>query len=339
MDPKQLLNILHDRSINIKELLIKVIYDNIIDNEVSDINSLLNTLSQDNVNLFNNELIANGINETITLDDLKMIIKSTNVVLDIIDQANNDKDDVEYDNLTDYINKSPEFLEKFNRAAIAAWKEVLTKNTFITFITEELEDKVTYDTVNKIDITDIMPYIEYDIGDAIAARIKIPEDIYLSNEYLDEAMDLSASLDEVDKIFFKVKNDLLLPLAKDKLKFLSTIKDKKGDEHKIDIDILDIHNREKPFLIVNKKLYLGKRYDEHGDISDLLISKGISDKDVAVIYGHIVNDLAFIDPSRTINPDKITSDDLQKIIEDEPTLIKAYTMPKNHSVTRLAKKI
>lgn len=245
----------------------------------------------------------------------------------------------EYNNLRDYLESSPDLQMQFKKAAIEAWKTVLTQDKFISYITEDLQKKLIYEDVEQIDITMIASSVEYDLGEIINEKMSIPKNIYWSDTYLDDVFDLSTEFDEVDKWFFRIKNDILLPLTRKKIEFLRTVPDAIGAEHKVDIDHLDIHNREKPFLIVDRTIYPGNKYDEHKDISDYLNSQNVSDKGVAVAYGHIIDDLAFIDLSRTINKNKITMDELKQLIENDPRFIKAYTIPENHSVTRLATRI
>ena len=239
--------------------------------------------------------------------------------------------------LKEFREQSPAFTNKFDSALLNAVRKVVTKDSLLQYFKDN-NLKINYENVNNINLVEVYDYFAYDIGDILATEIDIPQDIFLSSNFIDNLIDLM-DYDPVDKYFYRIWNQVLLPLTELKVKDLVTIKDTIGDKHKIDIDNFDLHNREKPFLIIDRDIYIGDKYYEHYDISKELTERGINDKDVAVLYGHIVNNIAFIDLSRTINPSKIDMATIKTIIDNEPSLIKAYTTPEDRSISRSAKKL
>lgn len=340
MTSQELYDELNNLDADLQLLFSDIFYDNILENEVTTINELINTVNSSNVNDFNSLLRKNNIDITCSTNELKSLLSYpalADIINSLIQQVNNDKEDENYTTLNELVNKSPEFFNRCQRILLNAWKQVLTKESLVNYIEEECQNKVSYDSLHNLLIADLEEFFAPDIGDILAQHITIPDDIFYSDSFIDDIIDLMSD-DEFDRHFFRVVNSLLLPLTKKKVQVLKDAVDKVGDDHDIDLEEIDIHNREKPFLIIDKKIYLGGNVEEHQDISKALLLKKINDKNVAVVHGHIIDGIAFIDLSRTINPEKITKDELKHIIENEPSLEKAYTMPKNHSVTRLAKR-
>ena len=124
--------------------------------------------------------------------------------------------------------------------------------------------------------------------------------------------------------------------------------DKVGDYIDINWSKFDIGYREKPFLIINDKLYIGDTASTHG----LLAQKIFNDKSFnyyrpnfdkmseSVAIGHIINSIAFIDDNN-LHGD-YSEDNLQQLgnlIKSQSNIKKVYTLPSWGSIERLAKKV
>ena len=243
----------------------------------------------------------------------------------------------EITSLQEFVNQSPTFKEKFNKALLDSVKAIINKNSYLAYL-EDMEINIDYHNVRDVLMDDVYDYYIYNIIDKLESKVDIPDSIKSDPNYVDNISKMMSDNDDIDRYYFKVWNDILLPLTKEKIKFLSDPNfDKIGDEHKLDIDVFDIMNRDTPFIIINKNLYIGKHYDEHHDISEELTKNNIDDKGKTIMYGHIVNDIAFVDLTRTINKKKNSLNTLREIINKEPNLQKAYTMPINNKIKRLAK--
>ena len=238
-------------------------------------------------------------------------------------------------NLEQFMNQSKEFHTKFINTVIKSWKQLITKELLKEYFDDH--DITDYNEINSTLLTDICDYYISDLADMINNFIRIPNELFISYEFLDDLLDLvlSEQLEKpIEDHFFKVWRQFILPLTKDKIEFLKHINDKKNDTHKLDIDIMDIQNRDKPFLLIGNELLIGKDESEHGSL--------INDKKAdgkAVAFGHIIDNIAFLDQDRIINPSNFSLSNFEQAIQNEPSLLKAYTMPKNKTVTRLAKKI
>ena len=156
-------------------------------------------------------------------------------------------------------------------------------------------------------------------------------------KYLEQDNDYSLS-------FFRMLNEYILPDTRYKIKILEEKDELIGEETDIDISKLDIDNREKPFIIINKEFYMGRPGESHARLVQRLKNDNkttafqrdsIKKNAQSLAFGHIVNKLAFVE-KHGIN---ISTEEVVAILKSTSLFKKVYTVPDHNSVIRLAKKI
>jgi len=133
---------------------------------------------------------------------------------------------------------------------------------------------------------------------------------------------------ELSKVFNDAVTKYYKELFRKKVDNLSELNDKPGDIVNIDVKNFDYYNRDKAFLYVDGDIYIGETNETHSDIVSQYFNKDNQlrpdENDIGkeVIFGHIVNNIAFIDASESINPMNISNE-----IRNELDVKKVYLIP------------
>lgn len=128
---------------------------------------------------------------------------------------------------------------------------------------------------------------------------------------LEEVMQYIYQSKELSKVFNDAVTKYYKELFRKKVDNLSKLNDKPGDIVNIDVKKFDYYNRDKAFLYVDGKIYVGD--ETHSDIvlryfnKDNQLRPNENDIGNEVVFGHIVNNIAFIDASESINPMNISN--------------------------------
>ena len=142
---------------------------------------------------------------------------------------------------------------------------------------------------------------------------------------LEEVMQYIYQSKELSKVFNDEVTKYYKELFRKKVDNLSELNDKPGDIVNIDVKNFDYYNRDKAFLYVDGDIYIGETDETHSDIvsryfnQDNQLRPGESNIGKEVIFGHIVNNIAFIDASESINPMNISNE-----IQNELDVKKVY---------------
>lgn len=154
---------------------------------------------------------------------------------------------------------------------------------------------------------------------------------------LEEVMQYIYQSKELSKVFNDAVTKYYKELFRKKVDNLSKLNDKPGDIVNIDVKNFDYYNRDKAFLYVDGDIYIGETDETHSDIvsryfnQDNQLRPDESNIGKEVIFGHIVNNIAFIDASESINPMDISNEiqnelDVKKIylisLDNETKLIR-----------------
>ena len=142
---------------------------------------------------------------------------------------------------------------------------------------------------------------------------------------LEEVMQYIYQSKELSKVFNDAVTKYYKELFRKKVDNLSKLNDKPGDIVNIDVKNFDYYNRDKAFLYVDGDIYIGETDETHSDIvsryfnQDNQLRPDESNIGKEVIFGHIVNNIAFIDASESINPMNISNE-----IQNELDVKKVY---------------
>ena len=145
---------------------------------------------------------------------------------------------------------------------------------------------------------------------------------------LEEVMQYIYQSKELSKVFNDAVTKYYKELFRKKVDNLSELNDKPGDIVNIDVKNFDYYNRDKAFLYVDGDIYIGETNETHSDIVSQYFNKDNQlrpdENDIGkeVIFGHIVNNIAFIDASESINPMNISNE-----IRNELDVKKVYLIP------------
>ena len=145
---------------------------------------------------------------------------------------------------------------------------------------------------------------------------------------LEEVMQYIYQSKELSKVFNDAVTKYYKELFRKKVDNLSELNDKPGDIVNIDVKKFDYYNRDKAFLYVDGDIYIGETNETHSDIVSQYFNKDNQlrpdENDIGkeVIFGHIVNNIAFIDASESINPMNISNE-----IRNELDVKKVYLIP------------
>jgi hypothetical protein len=145
---------------------------------------------------------------------------------------------------------------------------------------------------------------------------------------LEEVMQYIYQSKELSKVFNDAVTKYYKELFRKKVDNLSKLNDKPGDIVNIDVKNFDYYNRDKAFLYVDGDIYIGETDETHSDIvsryfnQDNQLRPDGSNIGKEVIFGHIVNNIAFIDASESINLMNISSE-----IQNQLNVKKIYLIP------------
>jgi hypothetical protein len=145
---------------------------------------------------------------------------------------------------------------------------------------------------------------------------------------LEEVMQYIYQSKELSKVFNDEVTKYYKELFRKKVDNLSELNDKPGDIVNIDVKNFDYYNRDKAFLYVDGDIYIGKTDETHSDIvsryfnQDNQLRPDGNNIGKEVIFGHIVNNIAFIDASESINPMNISSE-----LQNRLNVKKVYLIP------------
>lgn len=163
--------------------------------------------------------------------------------------------------------------------------------------------------------------------------------------YLEDDIIKYLELDDLYNLsFFRTLNTYILPDTRKKIKILEEKDEPIGEETNINICQLDINNREKPFVIIGTRFYLGRPGESHANLvnrlqknnGDVFRRENIDIGDESIAFGHVVNKIAFIE-HKGISMN-LSINDIIQILKATHQFTKIYTVPDNRSVIRLAKK-
>lgn len=157
-------------------------------------------------------------------------------------------------------------------------------------------------------------------------------------KYLEQDNDYNLS-------FFRTLNEYIIPDTRNKIKVLEEKDELIGEETDINISKLDIDNRERPFVIINKEFFMGRPGESHAHLVQRLQQNNekntafrrnnININAKSLAFGHVVNKLAFVEKHGM----NISIEEIIIVLKSTNYFKKIYTVPNNNSVIRLAKKI
>ena len=234
------------------------------------------------------------------------------------------------------------FKNRFLKAISSILKKIYSKDSLINFFkVEGIELK--YDQLMSVEQRDVLLFYENILIDKLTNLLKLDSQVVNHRYFRNDLLEAIMNSDESPTIFTKNMNAFILPFTKQKLNDLLKLDDKIGDTVDINIDDLDVMNREKAFIVLNGKLYIGKKADVHGKIiseftNNFSFKRDKAQQDLSfdsMAYGHIVGKLAFLDELQILG--NISLQEVVDILKDSHKFKKIYTIPLGKQVSRLAK--
>ena len=182
----------------------------------------------------------------------------------------------------------------------------------------------------------------------INALMKLPINKQVFENTLESSL-IAETLDLVRQYHFDVMefwrnfNEIVKPLTHEQLQDLMTVKDKIGQDHHVNINCIDVNNRDKPCIIVNGELIIGNNMESHAQVISRIKKEPEkflrydidTSKFNSLAFGHIVDRLCFFEEDSIHGNLSIT----HALSILKPNFDKVYSYPKNRMVTRLAKRI
>ena len=188
----------------------------------------------------------------------------------------------------------------------------------------------------------IVNYYSKLIFEYLSKTLKI--DINSSPLFKEDLLKYLEQDNDYNLAFFRMLNEYIIPDTRNKIKVLEENDELIGEETDINISKLDIDNRERPFIIINKEFFMGRPGESHAHLVQRLQNNdqatafrrnNIDINAESLAFGHVINKLAFIE-RQGIN---ISTEEIILILKSTNYFKKIYTVPDNNSVIRLAKKI
>lgn len=251
--------------------------------------------------------------------------------------------------LSNMVHNNPQFAKSFNVACTHAFNTIFDKQFLLKFIRAKNipED---YHKYLKIHYDDIFAYFFSTFKEEIIKELHLSDKTVNHKDFDIQLQTLAfTNRESIIPIFYKNINKLILPLTRLKLKHLKDDNsDKKGESHTLDIASFDQNNREKPFIILNKRFIMGHPGETHINIIERLkqmpptkfyrehIFKLLHNKFDSLVFGHIVDNLAFLD-IQGMQGD-ITPEFAIALTRKQPGITKVYTDINQGEITRLAKR-
>ena len=221
----------------------------------------------------------------------------------------------------------------------------MIKKQVIRAITSKtrIDAYIKKEQIKKNEIDDIRPsFITNAYRPFIIEYFNKALQLTLNKPLQDKLLKYLSQDDEYIHSFYRTINEYILPDTRNKIKVLEEKKDKIGDETDINIGQLDINNREKPFVIINEELIIGRPGESHSNLIQRTNNTGKSSfkrKNIdieaeSLAFGHIVNKLAFIERRNT----NISTDRIISILKRSSLFDKIYSVPTDKQVIRLARR-
>ena len=188
----------------------------------------------------------------------------------------------------------------------------------------------------------IVNYYSKLIFEYLSKTLKI--DINSSPLFKEDLLKYLEQDNDYNLAFFRMLNEYIIPDTRNKIKVLEENDELIGEETDINISKLDIDNRERPFIIINKEFFIGRPGESHARLVQRLQNNdqatafrrnNIDINAESLAFGHVINKLAFIEKQGM----NISTEEIILILKSTNYFKKIYTVPDNNSVIRLAKKI